>query len=150
MDQLRAGLLDRLLDGAAAQLSLEQYKEALLRDLEDLLNTRSALAPEQLHGFPRSAASVLNYGLADFAGLSLNSSADRARICAEVRLALERHEPRLRQVQVALLARPGAVNRIDIAIRGVLRLPGMRESVSFNAVLQPSSLHYAIKRGAIA
>lgn len=137
-------LFDRLL-GESLPL-----KDAIARDLEDLLNTRCALPEHLQRDYPECAASVLNYGLADFAALCIGSSEDRVRICASLRMAIERHEPRLRNIQVRLETRPGVVNRIDFAISAVLHMPGAREPVSFSALLQPSSLHYSIKRGARA
>ena len=152
MDGYRAGLLDRLLGNhpGGRFLSQEQLKESVARDLEVLLNTRTALPAQLLQAYPECASSILNFGLADFAGLSHSSSEDRARICWSIRQAVERHEPRLRMVQVTLAERNGSVNRIDIVIAGTLRTPGGNEAVSFSAALQPSSLHYSIKRGAIA
>lgn len=137
-------LFDRLL---GENLSL---KDSVARDLEDLLNTRCALPPELLRAYPECASSVLNYGLADFAALCAGSHEDKSRICASLRQAVERHEPRLRNVQVRMEKRPGSVNRVDFAISAILHVPGAREPVSFSAMLQPSSLHYSIKRGARA
>lgn len=152
MDGYRPGLLDRLLGAHTGGdlLSQEQLKESVARDLEALLNTRSALPQQLLQAYPECARSVLNFGLADFAGLSHSSSEDRLRICSSIRQAVERYEPRLCNVQVTLAERTGTVNRIDIVIIGVLRAHGANEAVSFSAALQPSSLHYSIKRGAIA
>jgi type VI secretion system protein ImpF len=44
------------------------WRESITRDLEALLNTRSALLPDALAGYPEVGASVVNYGLIDFAG----------------------------------------------------------------------------------
>ncbi|KQV45844.1 MULTISPECIES: type VI secretion system baseplate subunit TssE [unclassified Duganella] len=152
MGGYRPGLLDRLLGAqpGARFLSPEQVKESVARDLEALLNTRTALPRQLLQAYPECAGSILNFGLADFAGLSHSSSEDRLRICSSIRQAVERHEPRLCNVQVTLAERNGTVNRIDIVIAGMLRVHGANEAVSFSAALQPSSLHYSIKRGAIA
>lgn len=152
MEGYRPGLLDRLLGNhpGGRFLSQEQLKESVARDLEALLNTRSALPQQLLQSYPECARSILNFGLADFAGLSHSSSEDRQRICGSIRQAVERHEPRLCNVQVTLAERSGTVNRIDIVISGMLRAHGANEAVSFSAALQPSSLHYSIKRGAIA
>jgi type VI secretion system protein ImpF len=152
MDGYRPGLVDRLLGShpGARFLSQEQLKESVARDLEALLNTRTVPPPQLLQAYPECAGSILNFGLADFAGLSHSSSEDRQRICSSIRLAVERHEPRLRNVRVSLAERTGSVNRIDIVIVGMLRAHGANEAVSFSAALQPSSLHYSIKRGATA
>jgi type VI secretion system protein ImpF len=152
MNGFTPGLLDRLLGehGAASRaghgLTLEQFKDSVARDLEDLLNTRCALPQEMLRAYPECARSIVNYGLIDLAGMCLSSSEDRARICAALKSAIERHEPRLRNVQARLEREAGAINRVSFAISGTLAGLPFPEAVSFNAVLQPSSLHYSINR----
>lgn len=144
----RAGLLDRLLHGAAPEQTPAQLKESVARSLEDMLNTRAALPAGQLRGHPQCAASVANYGLADFAGCCLGSAADRAWIAACIRTAVERHEPRLRRVDVHVTPEPGEVNRVRITIIGAFAgsLSARRGTVAFDAVLQPSTLRYSINR----
>jgi len=148
MNGFTPGLLDRLLGACAGGLTLEQYKDSVARDLEDLLNTRCALPADLLQAYPECARSIVNYGLADFAGLCMSSAEDRARVCAALKAAIERHEPRLRNVQARLERGQGAINRISFAITGTLAGLPAREAVSFDAVLQPSSLHYSINRNA--
>lgn len=139
-----AGILDRLLHGAGPVLTPAQLKESVARSLEDMLNTRAALPAGLLRSHPHCAASVANYGLADFAGCCLGSAADRAYICGCIRTAVERHEPRLRRVDVQVAPEPGAVNRIRITITGLLTT--QRGAIAFDAVLQPSTLRYSINR----
>jgi type VI secretion system protein ImpF len=152
MNGFTPGLLDRLLGehGAANRnghgLTLEQFKDSVARDLEDLLNTRCALPEEMLRAYPECARSIVNYGLIDFAGMCLSSSEDRARVCAAMKAAIERHEPRLRNVQARLAREAGAINRVSFAISASLAGLPFNEAVSFDAVLQPSSLHYSINR----
>jgi type VI secretion system protein ImpF len=152
MNGFTPSLLDRLLgehDAANRSghgLTLEQFKDSVARDLEDLLNTRCALSQEMLRAYPECARSIVNYGLMDFAGMCLSSSDDRARICTALKTAIERHEPRLRNVQARLEKEAGAINRINFAISGTLVGLPFNETVSFDAVLQPSSQHYSINR----
>lgn len=148
MNGFTPGLLDRLLGTHTGGMTLEQYKDSVARDLEDLLNTRCALPADLLRGYPECARSIVNYGLADFAGLCLSSAEDRARVCAALKATIERHEPRLRNVQARLEREQGTINRISFAITGTLAGVPLREAVSFDAVLQPSSLHYSINRNA--
>jgi type VI secretion system protein ImpF len=141
------GLMDRLLGArsqAGAGLTIAQLKDAVARDLEDLLNTRAALPEALLAAYPECAGSIVNYGLVDFAGMCLSSSEDRARICASLKAAIERHEPRLRQVQARIEQQAGSINRVNFVISGVLAVCSAFEPVNFDAVLQPSTLHYAI------
>jgi len=147
-----SGLLDRLMDerpdAAPGQpFTGEQLKDSVARDLEALLNTRLVVEPSLLHGYPEVRASLLHYGLLDFAAYCLTSSIDRAAVCAAIKEAIEAHEPRLRDVSATLDVQPGSVNRLNFVIHARLAaLPGA-EAVHFNAVLQPSSLHYAVRHG---
>jgi type VI secretion system protein ImpF len=152
------GLLERLMDeralaGGAARaasegLNLDQIKDHVARDLEALLNTRAALPASVFERFPLARASILNYGLVDFAGFCLSSDEDRAAICAGLKSAIETHEPRLKEVSARLERSAGSVNRLDFVIHARLELASGGDIVNFSAVLQPSSLHYAIRKQA--
>lgn len=154
MNGFAPGLLDRLMGdrvaggGVVSRLSLEQLKDSVARDLEDLLNTRVALSEDLLAAYPECAAAIVNYGLIDFAGFCLSSSEDRGRICASLKAAIERHEPRLRNVQARLEQTAGSVNRVSFVITGMLEVFPAFEPINFDAVLQPSTLHYSINRSA--
>lgn len=144
-------LFDKLFDeqpvGAARRrLSLEQMKDAVARDLESLLNTRIVADPEWQDAFPLSAASVSGFGLADFAGLSLANVHDRERICRSIKRAIAQHEPRLREVKVDLELSRKAVNALYFSINAVMVVRPTQEPVSFDALLQPSTLRYSIHR----
>jgi type VI secretion system protein ImpF len=149
------GLLDRLIDprhqatgGVLPRMTVEQLKDSVARDLEALLNTRLVWPKEFFAGYPEAAKSILNYGLIDFAGYCLSSTDERAKICSALVAAVVEHEPRLSGVTAVLAAEPGSVNRLNFVINGTLERDSGAETVNFNAVLQPSSLHYAISRGA--
>ena len=146
------GILERLMDerardGARASLSLEQIKDHVARDLEALLNTRAAMPAGTFDDYPQARASIVNYGLVDFAGFCLTSEEDRAAICASLKAAMETHEPRLRDVSATLEAVAGSVNRLSFVIHARLELAAGGDTVNFSAVLQPSSLRYAIRKG---
>lgn len=148
MIRFSAGLMDRLFGDGPTQLTLEQHKDSIARDLEALLNTRLAIPPEDLAAYPHCRNSILNYGLIDFADKCMSSPSDRASVCASLKQAIERHEPRLTNVSATLEKESGAVNRLHFVISATLRMPTGREPVNFNAVLQPSSLRYSISRAA--
>ena len=122
-----SSLLDRLRDrplsgGAAprhdAGLSLRDYRAAVVRDLENLLNATPlprtlprrrargspADKPEEaaLESFPLVRQSVLNYGLEDWSGLRITEQRvnDLAR---GMQRAIAAFEPRLNEVRVRLL-----------------------------------------------
>lgn len=148
------GLLDKLMgnnasaasSGTVMRLSMDEIKDHVARDLEDLLNTRSVLPHDSLKSYPECAQSIVAYGLRDFAGLSLASTDDRAAICRALEQAISRHEPRLKNVVASLEVREGSINCLSFAISALLVVHSAREAVNFDAVLQPSSLHYSINK----
>jgi type VI secretion system protein ImpF len=53
----------------------------------------------------------------------------------------------LRQVRASLEIEEGSINRLNFAISALLVVHAAHEPVSFDAILQPSSLHYTISKG---
>jgi type VI secretion system protein ImpF len=153
MQRFMPGLFDRLDaddddvpgDSRARARKLDEWKESITRDLEALLNTRSALLPHTLAPYTEVGGSVVNYGLIDFAGMCMTSDTDQKRICTAVRLAIERHEPRLHRVAVTLQPRQGAINRVDFVITAQLKSQTAAQPMHFNAVFQPSLQKYSIQ-----
>lgn len=153
MQRFLPGLFDRLdaddegtqRDAQARSRKRDECKESITGDLEALLNTRSALLPPALAPYPSVSGSVVNYGLIDFAGMCMTSDTDQKRICAAVRLAIERHEPRLHKVAVTLQPKKAAINRVDFVISAQLKIGPAAEPMHFNAVFQPSLQQYSIQ-----
>ncbi len=147
------GLFDKLMAGSSgassnvvASLTLEEMKDVVAKDLESLLNTRTVMSEMLLSRYPECSKSIINYGLNDFAGLSLSSANDRNYICRSLEQAIARHEPRLRNVSASLELEDGSTNRLNFAIAALLVLKMEQEPVNFDAVLQPSSLQYTITK----
>lgn len=154
MQSFVPGLFDRLdTDDDAPQgqfrapfKKADEWRDSISRDLEALLNTRSALLPHVLADYPEVGGSVVNYGLIDFASLCMTSDTDQKRICTAIRLAIERHEPRLHRVTAMLQPRKGAINRVDFVITAELKNAQAAEPMHFNAMFQPSLQRYSIQR----
>jgi type VI secretion system protein ImpF len=143
---------DRLVqdDGAAiggTSWTLCQLKEGIARDLQALFNTRSVWKEDAIGRYPQLARSVLNFGLPDFTHLSMSSSDDRNTVCAAMKLAIERFEPRLCGVRVALEVQ-AAPYRLLIAISATLNVRQATEPILFDAFLDPTSQKYSIRHGA--
>jgi type VI secretion system protein ImpF len=146
-------LLDRLTDeepGSAGEplitraQSFRQFKTALRRDLEWLLNTRQTPepAPERL---PHLSASLYNYGLPDLTSISAQSSHDRNRLVEALQRTVELFEPRLANVKITM--EPAAVNSrmLRFRIEGMARIDPAPEQVSFDTVLELTSGEYEVK-----
>jgi len=153
MQSFVSGLFDRLdadddaplREFRATARRADDWRESISRDLEALLNTRSALLPHVLTDYPEVGGSVVNYGLIDFAGMCMTSDTDQKRICTAVRQAIERHEPRLHKVTAMLQPRKGAINRVDFVISAQLKNAPVAEPMHFNAVFQPSLQRYSVQ-----
>ncbi|CAN7229521.1 type VI secretion system baseplate subunit TssE [Trinickia sp. LjRoot230] len=154
MKRFEPSLLDKLFDddphspapAAMRQLTLEELKNRVARDVEALLNTRIVITEDELLKLTECQRSVLTYGLNDFAGLSLASHTDRTFICASIRQAIARHEPRLREVAVSLELSTQSTNALCFVIRAKLVVHPAAEPVSFDAMLQASTLQYSVTR----
>lgn len=155
MKGFEPSLIEKLLDdapgkpgtgGLARALSVEQYKESVARDLEGLLNSRSAYSAVDLAQFPNCRQSLMTYGLRDFSSMSLASAYDRAAICQSLEKAIARHEPRLSNVQVRLDSDGRLGGGLHFTIQALLDLQPAREPVSFDALLQPTTLQYSVSR----
>ena len=102
-ERLQPSLLDRLTDdqpGERAEsrdrrvLSMRRLRECVLRDLTWLMNTDNLSQSEDLTEFPFVAASTLNFGVRDLAGVTISGGlvSDYER---EVRQAILDFEPRI-------------------------------------------------------
>ena len=122
MKAFTPGLFDRLLGvpQREARLTAEDLKDIVARDLEALLNTRSVLDEAVV--------------------------AERPAICSCIEKTIACHEPRLRNVKAALELREESVNRLSFSITALLVASLSEEAVNFDAVLQPSTLQYSIKK----
>jgi type VI secretion system protein ImpF len=148
------GLFDRLVDvpvrgatsATVSRMSIDDLKDAVARDLEALLNTRTAIPEGLLKDYPECSRSIVSYGLNDFAGRSLSSPDDRAYICMCLEKTIARHEPRLRNVKASLEVREGSINSLNFSITALLVVSSSQEPVNFDALLQPSTLQYSISK----
>lgn len=147
------GIWDRLMaagsvpapSGRSSQ-SLGQLHASIARDLEDLFNTRLALPADLLDRYKACRQTILNFGLMDFAALCLGSSEDQKIICAYVTETINRFEPRLRDVFTVIAPAIDSTNRLDVVIHATLKAHASGPRLKFNALLQPSTLQYAVRQ----
>ncbi len=128
------------------KLSIDELKETVARDIEALLNTRMIFTEERLADFEECQQSILTFGVCDFSGKSLASYYDRKAICRSIELAISRHEPRLKNVNVELEVDKRTTSMLCFAITAVLEVATLHEPVAFDATLKPSTLQYAVSK----
>lgn len=102
-ERLLPSLLDRLTDERPRDTDeprlqrsadMRGLREAVLRDLEWLLNTVNLESVLSLDAWPELQQSVLNYGMPGLSGNTLNQ-ADREAIRNQIQAAIECFEPRI-------------------------------------------------------
>jgi type VI secretion system protein ImpF len=112
-ERLQPSLLDRLTDMAPENrresldqqaLTMQQLRQAVLRDLAWLLNTTNLAATDDLDDFPRAAASTLNFGVPGFTGMV--AAAERVTsLESAIAAAIRNYEPRIRPDTLRVRAR---------------------------------------------
>lgn len=153
MARFAPSLLDRLLDEAplqaleasTPQVSLDQLKDAVVRDLEALLNARCGLQRDALSRHPQAQNSILSFGMLDFSSMSLANTDERDAICRAIETAIRSHEPRLKNARVNL-AEEADGKRLMFNIHALLVANPAREPVNFNATLHPSTQLYSVSK----
>jgi type VI secretion system lysozyme-like protein len=98
-------------------LNGEELRDSVLRELTDLLNTRSPFTPAQLEGRGRT---TLEYGVADASPAYPGSAGGRGEVEARMQAAIAAYEPRLRDAQVAVEPVEGRPAELRAHVRAVL------------------------------
>jgi type VI secretion system protein ImpF len=152
LDQLypygfRTTLFDRLLpetDQNDRGISLQELRESVASDLEDLLNSRMAKLDHVIDQFPLAKQSILQFGIIDFVGLSTANPIDRDKICQSIERSIAAHEPRLKQIKVEMLLDGQNMGALYLSIQAYLNIHPLFEPVIFDAVLKPTTQQYVI------
>ena len=152
LDQLypygfRTTLFDRLLPETEKNyqgISLQQLRESVASDLEDLLNSRMAKLNDLIDDFPLAKQSILQFGIIDFVGLSAANPTDRDKICQSIEQSIAAHEPRLRQIKVEMLLDGHNMGALCLSIQAYLNIYPLFEPVVFDALLKPITQQYVI------
>lgn len=145
-------LLDRLTDHAP-QLPVEPVQShpqslnavllSVLRDLENLFNTRSftaSCAPDS----GEAARSILAYGSRDFTFANPRSQEMRQRMRLEILRLLTLFEPRLKDAKVRLDPVPGE-RSLNFRIEAVLQIERLAIPTAFDTRFDVNSGSYSIQ-----
>lgn len=153
LDQLypygfRSTLFERLLpvdDQYTGQgLSIQELRQSIAHDLEDLLNNRMTRLNQTEEHYPGIKNSILQFGIIDFVGLSTANPTDRDKICRSIEQSISAHEPRLKQVKVEMLINENNMSSLYLSISAYLNISPLYEVVMFDALLKPTTQQYVI------
>src|SRR5262245_5716451 len=146
---VRRSVLDRLVQSEAHEPrtwsdSVRMYREAVLRDVEWLLNTRRTIETASA-SFPEVQNSVYHYGLADVTSISADSPAARRELLRQVEDTIARFEPRLSDVKVN---EPEvdlkSARQVRFVIEALLHLETESERIVFDTVLDSGSGRFSV------
>lgn len=125
--------------------SLRQFREALRRDLEWLLNTRRVAVPPD-EGLKEVNHSAYVFGLPDFTGYKLSAPQDQTRLLRYIQTATKIFEPRLANIKVVPLeAGLISARTMRLRIEGLMLVDPAPEHVSFDTVLELTSGQYEVQ-----
>ena len=156
-ERLLPCLLDRLTDDApdsrqesrdSRTVSLQRYREGVVRDLSWLLNTHAPRPEDGLAEFEQALRSVLNYGVRDVCGTTA-SSASPDEMQRDVLTALHTFEPRLmrRSVSVTVTVKPESMgtNALSFGVRGELWAKPISEALYVKTAIDLETGQWEIK-----
>jgi type VI secretion system protein ImpF len=124
---------------------LREIKDAVRRDLENLLNTRARCIswPATLDEL---SSSLVNYGLPDFTNTYSRAVQDPDSLCRAIRFAIEKFEPRLKNVRVDLLKSNVATDRaLRFRIDATLYVDPIEDTVFYSSSLEPVTGNFEVK-----
>jgi type VI secretion system protein ImpF len=149
----QASLLDRLIDNEPGRsrepvqyrLSLGQIKDAVVRDLENLLNTRRQilLPPPE---YREVNSSLFLYGLQDFTSKNPDSPFVRQRLRQVIEQTISRYEPRLKNMTVQIETSSKNARDLRFRVTAVLMVEPIAEPVTFDTYFDVSRSEYRISR----
>ena len=141
-------ILDRLMNvddwPTTRAQSLRNFREALKRDVEWLLNTRRPPL-ENIGKFERARTTMVNYGLSDITALGLSSASDQKRLRKALEQSLREFEPRLTGLVVTIQESQTADRRLRFHVQGLMCISPAPEEISFDTVLELTSGEYTVK-----
>jgi type VI secretion system protein ImpF len=124
---------------------LRDLKQAVRRDVENLLNTRFSFLSWPA-GLKELKQSLLNYGLPDFTSANLGSTKERESFCGTLRTILRQGEPRFKSITVTLLTNTEPLDRtLRFRIDALLRVDPAPEPIIFDSLLEPATGTFAVK-----
>ena len=146
-------VLDRLIDQdpqvtqelpLTRSQSLREFKTAVRRDIEWLLNTRAPLLDPPADS--ELEKSLYRYGLMDITSMTVSSARDRQRLTQSIEATIAQFEPRIANIRVTLSTDPEEkVPALRFIIEGMLRVDPSPEHVSFDTYLELSSGEYKVQ-----
>ena len=153
-ENIQASILDRLIDLEPQLpresvryrlLNFSQIKAAVIRDLENLLNTKSQIMPVP-PTYKEVNDSVFVYGLSDFTSHNPKSPPVRHMLRQDIEKTISKFESRLKNVTVQIEAPNDEIRTIRLRITALMVLDPVAEPVTFDTYFDINKGEYTIRR----
>ncbi len=150
---LTASILDRLIDNEPGisnepvqfrLMDLRQIRSMVIRDLENLLNTRRIIYPPSPE-FVELNRSIMVYGLSDFTAQSPKNPATRRQLRQDIEKTIALFEPRLRNVKVQIEG-DQEIRSVSFRINAILVIEPESEPIQFDTYFDINRGEYVISR----
>ncbi|MDL1967314.1 MAG: type VI secretion system baseplate subunit TssE [Deltaproteobacteria bacterium] len=151
---LQASILDRLVDdepGVSHEsvqyrlVSIGQIKASVVRDLENLLNTRRQILILPVE-YSHVNDSLFVYGLQDFTSKNPGSPFVKQQLRQDIEKTISQFEPRLKNVSVHLETTAQNKRTLRFRIKGLLVIEPVAEPVTFDTYFDANKGEYIISR----
>jgi len=149
---LKASILDRLVDNEPQishepihyrLVSIGQIKASVIRDLENLLNTkRQIMLPPA--AYKQVNSSFFVYGLRDYTAQNPASPSVRQQLRRDIEKTISRFEPRLRNASVQVETPTERDRNLRFRITALLVVEPVAEPVSFDTYFDIGKREYVI------
>ena len=152
--KLRASILDRLIDNDPQSIvdveannyhQLENLRNSVRRDLQNLLNTRYKIT-EPPDEYNEVTSSILNYGLPDLATVNMSDIEKRKQFTSYFESIIREYEPRFKGIKVTYLDNSDKLDRtVHFRIDATLYADPYPEIIVFDSALDPVTRSINIK-----
>jgi len=145
-------VLDRLLDydpqatrepARSRSDSVAELRQAVRRDLEWLLNTRTFLDPAESE-LEEAKQSVAFYGLPDFTAMSASSGIEQRKLIKALETAIKTFEPRFLDVKVYLEPLNYFERQVRFRIEARLDVDPAPVQIAFDSVMQAGASGFTV------
>jgi type VI secretion system protein ImpF len=151
---LLPSVLDRLVGGesgansrsqARRGYSVNQLKQAIRRDLEDMLNSyqRVLALPADLSALGRS---IFDYGIPDLTDVSLSSTNQIERFRARLEAAILQFDPRFKRIEVKVESVDPTDHTLRFRIDAVVHVYPAEEEIVLHSYLDPATRRFSIPK----
>jgi type VI secretion system protein ImpF len=142
---LLPSILDRLIDTEpeltkepprSRTQTIRELKQAVRRDLQNLLNTRVRCVPPP-EDLKELEVSLVNYGIPDMTGVGFASNKERELFRRRIQNVIAQYEKRLKKLNVQLVDAPDPLERsIHFHIEAMLQAEPTPEPIQLDSTLR--------------